>query len=83
MAYLSDKERKEPIKRICRYYEFTSCADLSQGVKIRPLTENPEYKTATYLIAQDVASFTAWWINAVHKNLNGFSGMDTIKWEVI
>lgn len=83
MAYLTDKERKKPIVHLCDWYEFTSCVDLSQGVKIRPIIDKPEYRANLSLIARDVASFTTWWIINFHGDLNGFSGVDTIKWEMI
>ena len=29
-----------------------------------------------------MAEFTAWWILNIHRELNGFSGMDCVKWTV-
>lgn len=82
MSYLTQEERKQPISHMCNYFTFKSCADLSQGVKITAITGNPKYKENPNLIAQDVACFTCWWVLTFRENLNGFAGLDTIKWEV-
>ena len=84
MPYLTETERKQPIRHMCQWYEFSSCADLSEGVKIKPIVDNPDFRgeKAINLIARDVAQFTAWWMISFHGKLNGFSGIDTIKWEM-
>lgn len=85
MAYLTEDERKKTLKHICNHFEFTSCVDLLQVVKIRPLsltTKNLSSEIAAKLVAADVALFTAWWMIAFHEQLNGFSGFGAIKWDL-
>jgi hypothetical protein len=85
MSYLTEAERKEKIIHNCEYYQFESCVDLSQGVKIKQIYYRDEDLTKTHpeKLAVDVAQFTIWWTYSFHKKLNGFSGIDTIKFEVI
>lgn len=85
MSYLTEAERKEKIIHNCEYYQFESCVDLSEGVKIKQLyyRDDDLIKTNPEKLAADVAQFTIWWTYSFHKKLNGFSGIDTIRFNVV
>lgn len=82
MSFISEEERKKPLKHMCAYFVFESCVDLSSGVKATPIVLNKsDEKVGLDIVARDVASFSAWWTMNILPTLNGFSGVDTIKWE--
>lgn len=80
-GYLSDSDRKLPISHGCQSFMFESCVDLSIGVKVIPYGNLDKYSTNLY--SQDLASFICWWVMNVLKDLNGFSGLDTINFELV
>jgi hypothetical protein len=75
-GYLTQEERKYPIGHGCTHATIEAVADLSGGVTIKPYCGNYTKEQ----MACDVAQFTAWWCREIHKRLNGFSGLDCIKW---
>ena len=78
MEYLTEKERKEKISHRGNYYSFESCVDLSTGVAISANSANmTDFKPVA--LVSDTMQFTAWWMLTYHKRLNGFAGLDTIK----
>jgi len=79
-GFLTKEERKNPIEHGCSHATFKAVADLSSGVTIKPYGDGKNY-TAQQM-ACDVAQFTMWWGRELHKRLNGFSGIDTIKWTI-
>lgn len=82
MTYLTDEERKED----CTYttndncFKFSFKRDLSGGVKVRAIyleEELPRNK-----VAQAVAEFMLYWMLNTYEKLNGFAGIDCVKWDV-
>jgi len=83
-AYITTEERKKKLTHMCNYFNFESCIDLSQGVKVTPILRGKDMVEIPFnVIAQDIACFTAWWTMNILPTLNGFSGLDTIKWEFV
>lgn len=81
MSYLTQEEIKEHISHHGEYFKFSSCVDLSQGVLVQPLYHDlKDIMVKPERLIMDTALFTSWWINNFHKRLNGFSGLDTIKY---
>ena len=76
---ISKEERKKKLEHYSAGYLFKSCIDLSEGVYIYP----DSYTSDDSKLLAAVAEFVAWWMCNIHSELNGFSGMDTIKWTVI
>jgi hypothetical protein len=78
--YYSEKERKA--NRVWTssnsHFYFYHSVDLSDGVRIRPLisdyTENE--------LCQATAEFICIWTINEYPKLNGFPGIDTVKFEV-
>lgn len=82
MAYLTEEERKKPFSHVCDYFIFESCVDLSIGIKATPIVPDKSNEMVNPdIIARDVATLTTWWIMNILPTLNGFSGIDTIKWD--
>lgn len=81
VGMLSDKDRKEPLSHGCDHFTFESCIDLSKGVKVIPYGSRDKFTVAQY--TQDVATFFVWWTNMVLKDLNGFSGLCHVKFELV
>jgi len=79
-GFLTSEERKMPIAHGCSNAMLESVADLSSGVKIIPYGSSENYTPQD--MACDVAQFTMWWSRKLHKRMNGFSGIDCIKWEI-
>ena len=83
MSYLSDLERSEVLVREYDYFRFKCVADLSSGIEIK-LLDN-KYDLANFTkrypekLAAETARFTMWWTINFHRKLNGFSGIDTVK----
>jgi len=86
-GYLTDEERKEPF----RYYGenfvfFSETADLSKGLKIYRndyrIYPDVYYKTWEIAFIHDMIQFSIWWSNNIHKYLNGFNGLDTVKIDI-
>lgn len=84
--YNTPAEKTARIFHSCDRFSFESCVNLSQGVKITPLVDGDESDKPVkvkrdHLIA-DVAQFTLWWTLNIYPELNGFSGIDTIVWNL-
>lgn len=86
MAYLTEKERKEPFVHYGGYFDF-SCKhqDLSEDIIVtktelnkKYLSENP--KRFQEELVKETARFICGWTIQVHRKLNGFSGTDCFKW---
>lgn len=78
---LNDEDRKQPLKRTCRHFEFETCLDLSTPIKVIPLaTDRTIYDSNTY--SKDLASFICWWTNTVMVDLNGFQGFHSVRFEL-
>lgn len=80
-GYLTNEDRKQPIEHGCDYFTFKTCIDLSEPIKVIPYGNLKEYELNKYSI--DIASFICWWTNFVHCDLNGFSGFNNLKFELI
>ncbi len=78
-GYLTDEQRKRPLSHISGGYIFTSCVDLSDGIKVE------RHSHATLLnsesLAKACAQFMGWWGVNVWHGLNGFPGFDNLNWK--
>ena len=86
-GYLSNEERKQPMRYYAENFVFFSkTADLSEPLEIYRNIERalPDvyYKGWEDALLHDYFNFIVWWLDNVHKHLNGFSGIDGIKIEV-
>lgn len=77
---LTSEDRKAPLERGGNHFTFKSCLDLSSGVDVIPYG-NPK-KVSVDQYSQDVASFIAFWVQFVSKDLNGFSGFSHVKFRL-
>ena len=77
MAYISEEERKRTISYFANGYNFVSCKDLSEGVRVM---RNSYMNDSREDLAKAIAEFISWWMLSIHPTLNGFSGVDTIHW---
>ncbi len=80
-GYLTNEERKAPLEHGCEYMTFKTCLDLSEPIKLIPYGSPDVISLKHY--SEDIANFIAWWTLHVHKDLNGFSGFNNLKFELI
>ena len=78
---LTDEDRKEPLVHSCHYLTFQSCLDLSEPVRIS--YGIPGSKVPIQMYTRDIADFFCWWDYFIKKDLNGFSGMSHVKFELV
>lgn len=78
MKYLTNEQRKEKYVEIVNHFTFESCIDLSVPVKVHHFKPGMEAQ-----LAQEVGCFIGRWLRIVHPQLNGFPGLDTVKYELI
>ena len=85
MSYFTEEERKEHLIHNCEFFQFESCVDLSKGVTIRAIHYELDYilKNKPEALASDSVRFGIWWNNNFHKKLNGFSGIDCVKFTLV
>lgn len=85
MAYLTEEQRKEFLIRNFEFFQFESCVDLSKGVTIRSIHYDLDYilKNKPEALARDSARFGLWWSNNFLSKLNGFQGMDCVKFTLV
>lgn len=77
-GYMTEEERKQPFSYFTEGFQFETCVDFSLPVKVTPLGEyNKE------MLCKAIASVTAHFMLWVHPRLNGFSGVDTIRWNIV
>ncbi len=77
---LSDEDRLEDLYHSCDHVAFSSCLDLSRPIKVIQHGRSGRVSLANY--TRDVANFFVWWAHFVHKDLNGFSGMSHITFDL-
>ena len=75
MAYLTQEERKQQCQDYYNGFTFDCIRDLSQPVVITGDIAN------TKRLCSAITNFIGMWMYSTHKNLNGFAGLDTIKYE--
>ncbi len=75
---LTKEERKEPLEHTVGWCTFKSNLDLSDGVIVTSHSQAVTYQA----YSRDLASFIVWWSYTVLKDLNGFSGFQSIDFEV-
>jgi hypothetical protein len=81
MSYLTQEDRKEMCTHHGNYYTFHYVRDLSEDVHIyhkQPMT----FVVAKERLAADVMQFTAMWMLDTFTRLNGFPGIDTVRFIV-
>lgn len=81
--YLTNDERKMPIRYYGEYFNFfCKSADLLDD-PVEITCSHPDYKFVDYTQAfmRDMMNFNFEWFSYVHKRLNGWSGIDCIKFE--
>lgn len=65
-------------------FRFETCADLSDGVIVKPLYPNYNGDEKDMeLYSQDMSAFIAFWMREVYDQLNGFNGFDSVKWSLL
>ena len=82
--YLTNEEREMPIIYCGVYFNFfCKSADLLDG-PVEITCSHPYYKFVNYVQAfmRDMMNFNYEWFSYVHKRLNGFPGVDCIKFEL-
>ena len=77
---LTDEDRKAPLVHTCNYFTFETCLDLSEPIKVIPLSNKTDL-VSLQAYSKDVCSFICWWSHFVKKDLNGFSGFSNVKFE--
>lgn len=78
-GFLTKEDRKEKLVHGCDYLTFETCIDLSKPVVVSTFVCD-EVSAENY--SRDVASFISWWMSFVWKDLNGFSGFGSVKFEL-
>jgi hypothetical protein len=77
---LTQEDRKESLEHGCQYFTFKSCLDLSEPVIVTPYyCSNGFMDYEKY--SQDLSSFMLWWTKFVFRDLNGFSGFSSVKFQ--
>lgn len=80
-AYYTEKEREKAFVFDGEHFTFKTCNDLSHGIEVTP--NAPINKEEQYnLLAIDISLFTLYWNENHRERLNGFSGLDTVKWKI-
>lgn len=82
--YYTEEERKKEWTFECDNFTFKTCRDLSCGITVTPRNPNLNYpiRELMNMLAQEISQFTFYWSFYHRGNLNGFSGLDTIIWNV-
>ena len=81
MSFYTEEERKKPHYFMGEYFEFFTCADLSIGIVVKPITEHKKYYDNKELLSRDIMCFTADWCYFTKPKLNGFDGLSRINWK--
>jgi len=81
MAYYTDEQRKERLYREYDYFRFETRNDLSGGIKVTQVSNCGDQFAEK--LAADTAIFISYFMLFHYPHLNGFSGMDTVRWEII
>lgn len=77
---LTTTDRKEPLVHHTSSCIFTTCLDLSCGVKVTTFG-NTDMTVSKY--STNVASFISYWTHFVSNDLNGFGGFSHVKFELV
>ena len=85
LGLLTDEDRKEPLERGCDYFTFKTCLDLSKPVQVIPYgyEEGKVKEMSAQSYSRDLSSFMFFWTHFVAKDLNGFQGFHSVKFEFI
>ena len=78
VGYLTEEQRKAPLKHTVVHFTFKTCVDLSEGVTIEARGEYPEN-----VLARETALFMVWWSNNILQDLNGWIMPHSNKFKVI
>ncbi len=78
-GYLTDEQRKKPLVRGCEYVTFKTSVDLSEPIEV---SSHGNFNVSIEHYSRDLASFIAWWMSFVAKDLNGFSGFHNRKFKL-
>lgn len=79
MSYLTNDERKEMCTHHGNYYTFHYIRDLSEDVQLYQKYTGRDVTTQKERLAADVMQFTAMWMLDTFPRLNGFPGIDTVR----
>jgi hypothetical protein len=76
-GYLTYEERKRRLSHSVGNVDFVTCLDLSSGVKVKSFRQITleEYSNC-------LSDFIAWWSVNILPDLNGFSGMSSIYFDI-
>lgn len=81
-GHITEDDRKQPLVRGCEWFTFSTCLDLSEPIKMTPY-HCSSGKVCLRNYSSDIASFISWWTIFVHKDLNGFRGLHSVKFELV
>lgn len=80
-AYYTEKEREKVFVFEGDHFTFKTRYDLSHGIEVIPNSRlNKEEQSS--LLAIDISLFILYWNENHRERLNGFSGLDTVKWNI-
>lgn len=82
-GYLTNEERKKPLVHDCEWVRFESNIDLSEPIKVYLISGAKGEKLPLVRYSRDLVTFTWWWTYNILQDLNGFSGFDNLKFELI
>lgn len=81
IGMISDEDRNHKIIHSCFNLSFETCIDLSVPIKVKMIGNSKIISIENY--SRDVSSFIVWWTLNVLKDLNGFSGFNNVKYELV
>ena len=78
MKYLTNEQRKQKYVYVVNRFTFETNCDLSDTVKVHHFRQGLEEH-----LAQELGCFIGSWMLNIYPQLNGFPGLDTVKYELI
>lgn len=80
--FYTEEECKQEWVFDCEHFRFVTCRDLSKGVTVMPLVSKVQYLDEELMnkLSNEISRFTFYWTFYHKGKLNGFSGLETVKW---
>lgn len=79
MPYLTDEQRKKPLEYYAHGFTF-ACKHCDLSAPVEVSCRSPWYSKKH--LAAAIAEFTCHFMIWIHPHLNGFSGIDTVQWDI-
>lgn len=79
MNFLTPEERNQIVHFSGTEFEFRSSRDLSLGVQVKAIYDETSHEQ----LCADIALLIADFMLHTYPQLNGFSGMDTVQFEIV